>query len=195
MFWAISFIFCWLLLVCVSWVCKLSPHHSGGSAVVTLFCTLIGLQPSNVFSRLFPCWVLQLRSENCECTLVTAVLFSSWPWVMYCFHYLPMYLGCSLCSVLILCCCLSVCLAPLQVWAAKVEMNHMFSCWSVASGESRTPSTCWRFFQVEHAIIMCNTSFRHVLVRNTLWSYDKAIRAAARGLDVSCWHAFNLHAR
>lgn len=96
----------------------------------------------------FPRWMLQLWSENCASTLVTAVLFSSWPWVMYCFHYLPMYSGCSLCSVLILCRCLSVRLASLQVWAASTGTSCVSSCWSAASEESRTPSIWWRFFQV-----------------------------------------------
>lgn len=119
----------WKRLMLVAWcwvgqfqsrsfsVSKLSPKWSG-SVVMRPYYTLIRLQPSTVFSRQFPCWALQLWSENCASTLVTAVLFSSWPWVMYCFHYPPMYLGCSLCSVLILwplSFSLCVCLALLQV--------------------------------------------------------------------------------
>lgn len=46
------------------------------------------LKPSHASSELF------LPSA---CILVTAVLFFSWPWVMYGFHYLLIYLGCSLC--------------------------------------------------------------------------------------------------
>lgn len=137
----------WLILIQRRSLSKLSLEHSS-SVVAMPYYTLIRLQPSNVFSRLFPCWVLPPRSENCASTLVTPVLFSSWPWVMYCFHYLPMYLGCSLCSVLILWRCLSVCLASPQVWAASMWMSCTSSCWSVASEESRTPSTWWRDFQV-----------------------------------------------
>lgn len=75
----------------------------------------------------FPRWVSQLWSETCVSTLVTAVLFSSWPWVMYCFHYLPMYLGCSLCGVLILCCCL-FCVSGFSpgVSGSHVERLHVF---------------------------------------------------------------------
>lgn len=72
-----------------------------------LYPTLIRLRPPSGFSRLFPWWVSQLWSENCASTLVTPVSFSSWPWLMYCSHYMLVQPGCSLCSALKLCHCLS----------------------------------------------------------------------------------------
>lgn len=113
--------------------------------------TLIRLRPPSGFSRLFPWWVSQLWSENCASTLVTPVSFSSWPWLMYCSHYMPVQPGCSLCSALKLCHCLSFPLACAQVWAASVSTICASSCWSVASGESRIPSICCRSSLVSRA--------------------------------------------
>lgn len=153
---------------------KLSPKYSK-CVVMMLHYTLIRVRPSSVFSRLFPSW-----SENCVSTLVTAVLFSSWPWLMYCFHYLLMYLGCSLCSVLILWRCLSICLASLQVWGLSMWMSCVSSYWSVASEESKTPSIWWRFFQVccdfIHCVILLNSfhcACYEMHVYNMKWRRDQ----------------------
>lgn len=85
---------------------NLEPKHIGFIAVM-LYPTLIRLRPPSGSSRLFPWWVSQLWSENCASTLVTPVSFSSWPWLMYCSHYMLVQPGCSLCSALKLCHCLS----------------------------------------------------------------------------------------
>lgn len=130
---------------------NLEPKHIAFIAVM-LYPTLIRLRPPSGSSRLFPWWVSQLWSENCASTLVTPVSFSSWPWLMYCSHYMLVQPGCSLCSALKLWHCLSFPLASAQVWAASLSMICASSCWSVASGEWRIPSICCRPFPVSRAL-------------------------------------------
>lgn len=122
---------------------NLEPKRIAFVAVM-LYPTLIRLRPPSGSSRLFPWWVSQLWSENCASTLVTPVSFSSWPWLMYCSHYMLVPPACSLCSALKLCHCLPLPLDSAQVWAASVSTTCASSCWSVASGGWRIRSICCR---------------------------------------------------
>lgn len=148
---------------------NLEPKHIALVAV-TLYPTLIRLRPPSGFSRLFPWWVSQLWSENCASTLVTPVSFPSWPWLMYCSHYMLVQPGCSLCSALKLWHCLSLPLASAQVWAASVSMICASSCWSAASGEWRIPSICCRSSRVRfHSALVERMS------KVEIWNYKVSV--------------------
>lgn len=150
---------------------NLEPKHITLVAV-TLYPTLIRLRPPSGFSRLFPWWVSQLWSENCASTLVTPVSFSSWPWLMYCSHYMLVQPGCSLCSALKLwhCLSLSLSLAPAQVWAASMSMICASSCWSAASGEWRIPSICCRSSRVRF-----NPPLEEGMSEVEIWNYKVSV--------------------